>query len=144
MRWSPVANSGFDQFVDSVREVFGRYGFVLESEDRTGPMGSGEIRYSSLRSDLVLHSDRGCPAVTMGRHGGLTYGYQSWADLLGVEVDQDIDVHRQLAFLLEQASRIEALIERDSGIDERLRELNWRVVKEHLGLDPEMRRPGAL
>ena len=106
-------------------------------------MGSGEIRYSNHRLDVVLHSDRGSPAVTIGSHGGLTVAYQPWADLLGVEVERDLDVRRQLEFLLEQARKIEELIEHDPEIDERLRELNWRVVKEHLGLDPNMPRPGA-
>lgn len=141
-RWCQVADLSFDEFAQSADEGLRQRGFVLAGEDKAGPMGSGEIRYSSGRSDVVLHSDRGLPAVTMGPRGAFTYGYRPWADLLGLEVDPGLDVHSQLEFLLEHADRIEEMIERDPRIDERLRELNWRVVKEHLGLDPNMPRPG--
>ena len=138
-----MASSLFDQFADAAMEELTRHGFLRESEDRNGPMGSGEIRYFGHRLDVVLHSDRGLPAVTIGSHGGHTFTYQPWAELLGVEVDKDLDVRRQLGFLLEQACRIKDLIEGDPEINERLRELNWRVVKKNLGLDPNMPRPGA-
>jgi len=137
-----MANSPFDQFVSSVREELTRHGFLPDGEDRAGPMGSGEVRFSSVGSELVLHSDRGIPAITIGPHSGITYGYLRWAALLGVKVDQDLDLYRQLDFLLEHKPGIEEFIECYPGIDEKLRELNWCAVKEYLGLDPKMVRPG--
>ncbi|NNN21870.1 MAG: hypothetical protein HKL80_07720 [Acidimicrobiales bacterium] len=135
-------NSPFDQFFSSVKEELTVHGFLPKSEDRDGPMGSGEVQYSSVTSELVLHSDRGIPAVTIGPHSGITYGYLRWAEFLGIKVDQDLDVYRQLDFILEQKRRIDELIEGHPGIDEKLRELNWCAVKDHLGLDPKMARPG--
>ena len=70
----------------------GRLRFACETADRHGPMGSGRVRYSSGRSDVVLDSDRGSLAITMGTPGSATFGYRPWADLLGLAVDADLDV----------------------------------------------------
>lgn len=131
-----------EEFEAFFAESLGRLGFACETADRRGPMGSGRVRYSSGRSDVVLDSDRGSLAVTIGPPGFATYGYRPWADLLGLAVDADLDVKEQAEFLLGQAQQIENAIERDPQIGDRLRSSNWRFVKEYLGLDPDMRRPG--
>jgi hypothetical protein len=123
-------------------ENLGRLGFACETEDRHGPMASGYVRYSSSRSDVVLDSDRGLLAITMGPPGFATFGYRPWADVLGLAVDADLDVKEQAEFLLGHAQQIESTIEHDPQIGDRLRSSNWRFVKEYLGLDPDMRRPG--
>jgi hypothetical protein len=124
-------------------ERLARLGFTRQSADTGGPMGSGRVRYSSGRADVVLESDRGSLGVTAGPRGTATYGYQPWADLLGLDVDAGLDVMAQAEFLLGHAEQIENVIECDPDIGDRLRSSNWRFVKEYLGLDPDMRRPGA-
>jgi hypothetical protein len=105
-------------------------------------MGSGRVRYSSGRSDISFHSDRGTLAVTMGAPGSPTFGYRPWADLLGLTVPPGLDATAQAEFLLDHAGRVEAMIADDPKISDRLRALNWGYVKEYLGLDPDMPRPG--
>jgi hypothetical protein len=57
-------------------------------------------------------------------------------------VDVGLGVKEQADFLLGHVAQIENAIERDPQIGDRLRSSNWRFVKEYLGLDPDMRRPG--
>jgi len=83
----------------------GRLGFACETADRHGPMGSGRVRYSSGRSDVVLDGDRGSLAITMGPPGSATFGYRPWADVLRLAVDADLDVKEQADFLLGTFSR---------------------------------------
>lgn len=117
-------------------------GFVRQTAQRGGPMGSSRVRYSSRWSDVVLHSDRGAVGITMGPRGSVTYGCQPWADLLGLEVGADLDAIAQAEFLLGHAEQIEDAIAHDPDIRDRLRSSNWRFVKEYLGLDPDMQVPG--
>jgi hypothetical protein len=118
-------------------------GFACAEADREGPMGSGLVRYSSGRSDVVLTSDRGVLGITIGLPGGASFGYQSWAELLDLEVDADLGVDAQADFLLGHVGQIENMIEQDPAVGERLRSANWRFVKEFLGLDPDMQKPDA-
>jgi hypothetical protein len=131
------------EFEAGLAERLCRLGFACEAADHNGPMGSGLARYSSGRADVVLTSDRGALGITVGPPGGATFGYRSWAELLGLEVDADLSVDAQADFLLGHAGQIETVIERDPAAGERLRSANWRFVKEHLGLAPDMPRPGA-
>jgi hypothetical protein len=116
----------------------GRLEFAREAVDRHGPMGSGRVRYSSGRSDVVLDSDGGSLAITIGPPGSATFGYRAWADLLGLAVGVDLDVKEQADFLLGRVAQIENAIEHDPQIGDRLRPSNWRFVKEYLGLDPDI------
>jgi hypothetical protein len=132
-----------EEFEAGLAERLRGLGFARKAADRDGPMGSGFVRYSSGRSDVVLSSDRGVLGITVGPSGGATFGYRPWADLLGLEVDAGLGLNAQADFLLGHAGQIESLIEQDPAVGERLRSANWRFIKEHLGLAPDMPRPGT-
>lgn len=132
-----------EEFEAGLAERLRGLGFALEAADRDGPMGTGFVRYSSGRCDVVLTSERGVLGITVGPPGGAAFGFKPWADLLGMEVDAGLDVDAQVDFLLGHADQIEKVIERDPAVAQRLRSANWRYVKEYLGLDPDMPRPGT-
>jgi hypothetical protein len=132
----------FDEFVLSVSERLNDLGFVRSGEDLDGPMGSAEIRYSLDRTDVMLHSDRGIPSMTVGPRGSPSFAYQPWAEILQLDVAPDLDATAQSEFFLGRMREIDAAIESDPQIETRLRNLNWRFVKEYLGLDPNMPIPG--
>jgi hypothetical protein len=132
-----------EQFEAGLAEHLSELGFALAEVDRDGPMGTGLVRYSSGRCDVLLIIERGVLAITVGLPGDADFGYKPWADLLDLEVDAGLDVDAQADFLLGHAEQIEKLIEGDPAVAQRLRSANWRYVKEYLGLDPNMPRPGA-
>jgi hypothetical protein len=131
------------EFEAGLAERLCELGFALDTADSDGPMGTGLVRYSSGQCDVLLIIERGMLAVTVGLPGQADFGYKPWADLLGLEVDAGLDADAQADFLLGHADQIEKLIERDPAVAQRLRSANWRYVKEYLGLDPDMPRPGA-
>jgi hypothetical protein len=116
-------------------------GLELVHEDEVGPMGSTIAVYSDGIYDIVLHNDRGEPALTLGPRGSNTYVAQTWAMVLGAGLTVPPDVTAQLDFLLDRRKEIQHLIESDPEIAARLLEANWTLVKETLGLDPTMPRP---
>ena len=132
----------FDELLAAVSQRLTELGFIRSAEDIAGPMGSARIRFSSDLTDVELHNDRGLLSMSAGRTGAPTYGCRVWADLLGADLDDDPDVSLQTKFLLGHLGEIEQWIRLDPHIDERLRDLNWSLVKEHLGLDPDMPGPG--
>ncbi len=105
-------------------------------------MGSARVRFSSDLIDVELYSDRGLLSVSAGRAGSLTCGCRVWAGLLGADLNAGSDVSLQVTFLFEHLGEMREQIARDPHIDQRLRDLSWRLVKERLGLDPDMPRPG--
>jgi hypothetical protein len=52
----------------------------------------------------------------------------------------DVDI----SFVYERLDEVGLAIRRDGNIGERLRDINWVIVKANLGLDPDMPRPGKL
>jgi hypothetical protein len=119
-------------------------GLGLPARPRTGVAqwgaGGSDTRRAGQTSFLTATGKR-WPS-RWARLVSATFGYRPWADLLGLAVDADLDVKEQAEFLLGHAQQIENAIEHDPQIGDRLRSSNWRFVKEYLGLDPDMRRPG--
>ena len=50
----------------------------------------------------------------------------------------DVDI----SFVYERLGDVGLAVRRDGDIGERLRDINWVIVKARLGLDPDMPRPG--
>lgn len=131
----------FDEFVTLVFQQLTEVGFTCSTKDLDGPMGSARVRFSSDLIDVELYNDRGLLSVSAGRAGCPTYGCRMWAALLGADFDADSDANLQVEFLLGHLDEMVERVTRDPQVDERLRDLSWRLVKERLGLDPNTPRP---
>jgi hypothetical protein len=120
-----------------------RFGFVVVDERLGGPMGSGRVRLSDGACVVDLISDRGVLAITLGRSGGEdTWSIETWAEVLGIEMDEYAGIAEEVDFVVERLPTIEEVLATDPGVDTRLRDVNWRRVKDHLGLDADTPRPG--
>jgi len=117
-------------------------GYRVVDESLDGPMGSGRVRLTNGRCDVDLHSDRGDLSITLGRHGEQSWGISVWADVLGIVLDERTDVSSEIAFVGAHLRQVEQLLDEDPKLETQLREINWRRVKEYLGLNPNMPPPG--
>jgi hypothetical protein len=117
--------------------------FTLTQEVVGGPMGSALFRFSSEIVNIDIQSDREKLDITVGPIGDHSYGFVVWAKLLGVSASELTSFDDQIEFFMEHLDAIIRAVRNDRLIDERLRDLNWVLVKEHLGLDPDQPRPGA-
>jgi hypothetical protein len=70
-----------------------------------------------------------------------TWSSEIWAEVLGIEMDEYAGIAWEVDFVVERLPTIEEVLATDPGVDTRLREVNWRRVKDHLGLDPDTPRP---
>ncbi len=105
-------------------------------------MGSGRVRFSDGMFVLDLIADRSQLVVALGSVAGqTTWTVDVWAEALGVEPVEASDFAGQVEFAIDllPVARVEA--ERDPELENRVRNLNWRRVKEALGLDPDTPLP---
>jgi hypothetical protein len=129
-----------------IQEIAGRFadaGFVMTDQRDGGPMGSGLWRFSADDVDLELQSDRGQIVILCGRRGGALFNYLPWAVLLGIDVDSSSDLEWQVEFFLGNIETIARMIVEDPHLDDSLREINWRIIKRRLGIDPDRPRPNG-
>lgn len=129
--------------VQSYAECLLAAGFHL-AEERVGlPMGSALWRFSSRSMELEMGVDRGEEYVTIGPNGvKARFGVLTWARLLGVELPGIPGFDGQFDFFLAHLEQIQQLIDDHENIVEALREQNWSITKQRLGIDPDKPRPG--
>jgi hypothetical protein len=140
IRWCPVVGPDMDlrELVVLVVDRVARFGFRVVDERLGGPMGSGRVRLSDGACVVDLISDRGVLAITLGRSGGEdTWSIETWAEVLGIEMDEYAGIAEEVDFVVERLPTIEEVLATDPGVDTRLRDVNWRRVKDHLGLDAD-------
>ena len=118
-------------------------GFTLASERLGGPMGSALWRFSSALIDFEVVDDHGQLSVVVGPKGEYRFFAVTWAAFLGIALPVSAEFDQQLDFGLAHLEEIERAIEGDSRVGEALEEINWSLVKQQLGLDPGMPRPGT-
>lgn len=131
-----------DQFPrPDLRGTLEEGGFALVNALTGGPMGSANWRFSDGIVDVEIINDRGHLAATAGPHGGPAFEAEVWANLMEVQLPgQSVEQH--VGFFLQNLNEIRSLIT-EPNIETRLRDTNWIRVKERLGLDPSLKRPGS-
>lgn len=124
-------------FPDYVEQHLHAHGFALIERSTSGPMGSAMLLFTDGIVDISLFDDRGEKGVGVGVRSGTSYGIQVWHRALGIRTPVPVSVDDQLAWVIRRIGTVRGLAERDVEIDERLRKMNWIIVKERLGLSPE-------
>jgi hypothetical protein len=116
--------------------------FVLVDERTGGPMGSANWRFTNGVVDIEVYGDRGDLGIVAGPRGSRTFQAKVWARILDVEEPaQTFGDH--VNFFLDRYVDIGEAIDSEPAIEEKVRDINWVFIKEHLGLDSNARRPGA-
>lgn len=116
--------------------------FALVSQDVEGPIGSGRWRFSDGLVALEVHNDRGTFGCGMGPVDDATFEVGVWSQILNVAVEAEIGLEEQIAFFIDNIVDIRSVVANDPGVAEKLRKINWILVKQRLGLPPGTKRPG--
>lgn len=132
----------FDDVLRSQTSRLAAAGFSLAGDTGTGPMGSRVVRFAAERLTIELISDRGTLTVNAGPRNQPTFVLGVWAIILGLSAPPAGSTDEEIEFLLDHIRDIDKAVESEPSILEKLRQANWRYVKEHLGLSPDMMRPG--
>jgi hypothetical protein len=130
------------ELVASVSERISRSGFRVVDERVGGPMGSGRVRLSDGHCDVDLVDDRGALSIAIGRSGSdQSWSTAVWLEVLDLEMHEINDIADEVDLIVELLPVIQTELAADRDLDVRLREANWRRVKDHLGMDPDASLP---
>lgn len=122
---------------DNLEQRLQPHGFALVERSSGGPMGSVMLLFTDGIVDISVFDDRGEKGVGLGVRSGITYGIQVWHRVLGIGPAVPASVDGQLAWVIRHIGLVRSTVERDADINERLREMNWILVKERLRLSPD-------
>jgi hypothetical protein len=129
--------------IEELRHALSSLGFVEASYTGVGPMGSRQVKLNSPSLSVDVTNDRGQLAIGVGPRGKPTFGVQVWTHVLGVTESEEDGTEGDVKFFLQNMSQIEAATAADPSMLEKLKATNWRLVKERLGIDPDMPVPGS-
>ena len=112
-------------------------GFTVVERSVDGPMGSARYLLTDQTIDISVFDDRGEQGVGLGVSSGTTYAIQVWRQVLGEASPGPLGIHDQLGWVMDNLCNIRRMVESDGAMDRRLREANWSIIKERLGLNPD-------
>lgn len=133
--------------VDELSKWLLSRGFSLVETRETGGFENILLRFQGEGCEVRATRERGVWSVGVAPPGGSPdMPSKIWRCYLdGVDPDvsagpDSIDV--DISFVYERLDDVGLAVRRDGDIGERLRDINWVIVKARLGLDPDMPRPG--
>ena len=124
-------------------------GFSVTEERQDGGFEDILLRFIGEGCEVHLIRQRGSWNITLSTSAGEPKLppriWRYYLDRVPMEVtlaERSESFESESAFVQGRLHEVIAAVQSDENIEERLVEINWTIVKDRLGLDPGMPRPG--
>ncbi|MDV9171992.1 hypothetical protein R6V09_17965 [Streptomyces sp. W16] len=124
-------------------------GFVMTEDRQVGGFEDILLRFAGEGCEVNLVRQRGKWGITLAPPGGEPKLYpQIWRYYLDSVPLQETLAGRaesfesEVSFVRDRLDEVIVAVQSDRNVGDRLVGINWAIVKDRLGLDPGMPRPG--
>ncbi|MDF3143015.1 MULTISPECIES: hypothetical protein [unclassified Streptomyces] len=135
--------------VSGLAEWLMERGFSVTEERQVGGFENILLRFVGEGCEVHLIRERGRWGITLTPPAGEPklppQIWRYYMDDIPLEValaEQAESFESEVAFVRNRLHEITAVAQSDENIGDRLVDINWAIVKDRLGLDPGMPRPG--
>jgi hypothetical protein len=137
-----IGDADFKSVVERFKPSLLTLDFEVVAENYDGAMGFAFARFKAEAMVLQFCFDRGVPSVTFGPEGAGAIQLSDWIRGLHLELPPAQSFDDEVGLMVEHLLDFRRAGTNDPTLVTRLRDAHWDLVKQTLGMDPDMPRLG--